>query len=103
VLVVTRFRVSQGDPAAGAFRDGLAAVVDVLAGCPGFVGADTGRNLDDPELWVLVTRWDGVGSYRRALSSYDAKVALAAVQAHALDEPSAYEPGTGELNRNLPR
>ena len=31
----------------------------------------SGRNLDDPTLWVLTTHWADVGSYRRALSSYE--------------------------------
>jgi quinol monooxygenase YgiN len=101
VLVVNRFRVEEAQ--ADSFRDDLADAVHALAERPGFAGSDAGRNLDEPGLWVLVTRWADVGSYRRALSAYDVKVALAAIQPHALDEPSAYEPATGELNRNVPR
>ena len=64
-----------------------------------------GRNVDEPDLWVLATRWENVGSYRRALSSYDAKMHVQPFMAHALDEPSAYEPvepGT-DLNTAAPR
>ena len=60
-------------------------------------------NVDDPELWVLTTRWQNVGAYRRALSSYDVKVTAVPLLSRAIDEPSAYEPLTGELNRNIPR
>jgi len=45
---------------------------------------------DDPTLWALVTRWDGVGSYRRALSAFEVKIAGAPVWVHAFDEPGAY-------------
>jgi hypothetical protein len=101
VLVVNRFR---GDDA---LRTDLEAAVAVLASMPGFVDSSLGRNLDEPELWVLVTRWRDVGSYRRALSSYDVKVGVVPVLSRAVDEPSAYEvvdPGPdAELNTAVPR
>jgi hypothetical protein len=56
-----------------------------------------GRNLDDPTLWLLTTRWENVGAYRRALSSYDVKLNAVPLLSRAVDEPSAYElvePGT---------
>jgi len=82
------------------FRAELAEVRAVLAERPGYVDAQVGRNLDDPTLWVLTTRWDNVGAYRRALSSYDVRLHAVPLLSRALDEPSAYElvePGT-ELN-----
>jgi hypothetical protein len=95
VLVVSRFRVpvAEGE----AFRADLETALGALAACAGHVGGEIGRNVDDPELWVLSTRWADVGSYRRALSSYDVKLRAVAVLGRALDEPSAYElvePGT---------
>jgi hypothetical protein len=95
VLVVSRFRVpvEEGET----FRTELAAVHAVLAGCRGYVDGQVGRNLDDPALWVLTTRWQNVGAYRRALSSYDVKLKAVPLLSRALDEPSAYEtvePGT---------
>jgi hypothetical protein len=106
VLVVTRFRVPEEE--AVAFRDSLEEAHGVLARQRGYVDGQVGRNVDDPELWTLVTRWRDVGSYRRALSSYDVKVGAVALLGRAVDEPSAYElvePGTG-LNqpgaRSLP-
>lgn len=89
VLAVCRFRVD--DAEAPAFRDELAAALDLLATRPGYVDGTIGRNMDDPELWVLATRWRNVGSYRRALSSYDVKVGAVPVLSRALNEPSAYE------------
>jgi heme-degrading monooxygenase HmoA len=91
VFVVTRLRVSPVDAA------GLAAAVDallaVLAARPGYRDGELGRCTDDPGLWALVTRWDGVGAYRRALSAAEVKLAGAPVWQHALDEPGAYVPG----------
>lgn len=101
MLVVSRFRVLEEDEAA--FAAAVAEVAAAFAAAPGFLWSETGRNLDDPSLWALVTRWADVGSYRRALSSYDVRLAFATLQWRVLEEPSAYEPVTGELNRNVPR
>jgi antibiotic biosynthesis monooxygenase (ABM) superfamily enzyme len=95
VLVVSRFVVPVED--GEAFRAELAAAHAVLAERPGYVDGRIGRNLDDPTLWVLTTRWDNVGAYRRALSSYDVKLHAVPLLSRAVDEPSAYEvvePGT---------
>jgi hypothetical protein len=101
--VVNRFRVPGPDGAA--FRADLATARDALAACAGYAGGEIGRNVDDPGLWVLTTRWANVGSYRRALSSYDVKLRAVAVLSRAIEEPSAYEdaePGA-TLNEEAPR
>ncbi|MFP5370169.1 MAG: antibiotic biosynthesis monooxygenase [Actinomycetes bacterium] len=87
---MTRLRAADGDDAAlaAAATDLLAA----LAARPGFRDGELGRSADDPSLWALVTRWDGVGTYRRALSAATVKIAGAPVWVHALDEPGAYLP-----------
>ena len=98
MLVVTRFRPAGDDVAS--FRADLEATHALLAAQPGYVDGTIGRNMDDPELWVLTTRWDNVGAYRRALSAYDVKVGAVPLLSRAVDEPSAYEvvePGA-ELN-----
>jgi quinol monooxygenase YgiN len=89
VLVVNRFRV--GADEADAFRADLETAHQALAACAGYVAGETGRNVDDPELWVLATQWANVGSYRRALSSYDVKLRAVALLGRAVEEPSAYE------------
>jgi len=103
VIVVSRFRVP--DPEQDAFRDDLERARETLAAQAGFVRGSIGRNVDDPELWLLATEWDGAGAYRRALSAYDVKLTAVPVLSRAVDEPSAYEPvepGT-ELNRSQAR
>lgn len=87
MLVVNRFRVADED----AFLARLDAAVEVLAGRPGFLDVRRARNLDEPDLWVLVSTWQDVGSYRRAIGSYDAKVAMAPLMDCLVHEPSAYE------------
>jgi hypothetical protein len=88
MLVVNRFSVPESDPG---FREGLEAAHAVLAACPGYVTGRIGRNLDDQTLWTLVTTWENVGSYRRALSSYDVKLHAVPLLSRAIDEPSAFE------------
>jgi quinol monooxygenase YgiN len=95
VLVVSRFRVPVED--GEAFRAELDAARAALSERPGYVDGRVGRNVDDPTLWVLTTRWENVGAYRRALSAYDVKLRAVPLLSRALDEPSAYEvvePGT---------
>ncbi len=89
MLVVNRFRVPA--PEADALRAQLEEAHALLATKPGYVDGTLGRNLDEPDLWVLTTRWESVGAYRRALSSYDVKLAAVPTLSRALDEPSAYE------------
>jgi len=76
---------------AGDFRRELEGVRDVLAEAAGFLGGEVGQNLDEPTLWVLTTRWENVGSYRRALSSTRAKLEAIPILARAIDEAGAYE------------
>ncbi|MGY1813629.1 antibiotic biosynthesis monooxygenase [Blastococcus sp. SYSU D00820] len=90
VFAVTRLRVPAEDDAALA-RDAR-ALLAALAARPGFRDGDLGRAAEDPTLWVLLTRWDGVGAYRRALSAAEVKIAGAPVWVYALDEPGVYLP-----------
>ena len=106
MLVVTRLRTPSPDTAAEeSLRAGLLHAREILASKPGYVGGEVGRNVDDPTLWVLTTRWQNVGSYRRALGSYEGKMHIQPLMMHAVDEPSAYEvveKGT-DLNESHPR
>ena len=98
MIVVNRFRVPE--PEGAAFLLDLQRALGALAERPGHLTGTIGRNVDDPELWVMTTTWEHVGAYRRALSAYDVKLHAVPTLARALDEPSAYEvaaPGT-DLN-----
>ena len=89
MLVVNRFRVPEDDGAR--FRGDVELALAALSEQRGFVDGTIGRNLDDPVLWTLVTRWEHVGAYRRALSAYDVKLRAVPLLSSALDEPSAFE------------
>lgn len=69
----------------------LESALDVLAERPGFVRGHVGRACDDPGTWLLVTEWEGVGPYRRAMSAYDVRVAVHPVLAEAAPDLSAFE------------
>ena len=102
MLVLTRFRAPADSDE---FRTRLQDAFEVLSAQRGYVDGRIGRNVDDPGLWVLETRWQGAGAYRRALSAYDVKVGAWPVLGEAIDEPTAYELVTaGEpLNEVRPR
>ena len=88
MFAVTRLRATGEDGETLAAT--VAPLLAALAARPGFRDGELGRSADDPTLWALVTRWDGVGSYRRALSAAEVKITGAPVWVHALDEPGVY-------------
>ncbi len=107
MLVVNRFRVA-GEPGGSGYPDGrdapavpgaaaaqfaerARAALAAFAACPGFADGRLGRSADDPTWWCLVTRWDSVGAYRRALGSYQVKLTATPLLAEAVEEPSAFE------------
>ncbi len=89
MLVVNRFRVPESD--GESFRAEVEEARAALAEQRGYLQGNVGRNVDDPTLWALVTTWENVGAYRRALSSYDVKLRAVAVLGRAIEEPSAFE------------
>jgi quinol monooxygenase YgiN len=89
VLVVTRYRVPPEENQL--FRAQARDALDAFAAQPGHVRGRVGRSADEPDLWVLVTEWENVGAYRRALSAYDVKMRAVPVMYRALVEPTAYE------------
>ena len=88
MFAVTRLQVpsAEADALGAAVRELLA----VLGRQPGFLGGEVGRAAEDPGLWALVTRWDGVGAYRRGLGAGAVKIAGAPVWIHAVDEPGVF-------------
>ncbi|GAB7044865.1 MULTISPECIES: antibiotic biosynthesis monooxygenase family protein [Catenuloplanes] len=89
MLVINRFVVAED--AADHFAERGRAALAALAARPGYTGGRLTRALDDPAHWSLVTEWESVGSYRRALSDFDVKIAAVPLMAESIDEPSAFE------------
>lgn len=90
MIVVTRFRPGRGAARAD-FLDRARTALAALAARPGWRSGRIGRAADHEDLWLMVTEWDGVGDFRRALSAHDVKVAAVPLLSEALDEPTAYE------------
>ncbi len=91
MLVVNRFIVPPNDPSAADFADRATAALRVLAARPGYVRGELARAYDDPAHWGLVTEWESVGAYRRALGNFEVRVHATPLLAQGTDEPSAYE------------
>lgn len=89
MLAVTRYRIPEDD--AGEFLTKARAALAALAERPGWRTGHIGRAVDDPTLWILSTEWADVGSYRRALSSYEVKMTAVPLLSQAIDEPTAFE------------
>jgi quinol monooxygenase YgiN len=87
VLVVTRFVVNEPDP----FVERAHTALATLAARPGYLSGQLARAIDEPDQWCMVTVWESVGAYRRALSSYEVKLHATPLLAEAFDEPSAFE------------
>ncbi len=89
MLVVTRFIVPESEATTFAARAERA--VAALSARPGFRSARVGQAPDDQQRWVLVSEWEGVGAWRRALSAFEVRVEAVPLLALAEDEPGAYE------------
>lgn len=90
MLVVNRFVVPDDETGAD-FAERATTALEALAVRPGYVRGELGRAYDDPTHWSLVTEWESVGAYRRALGGFDVKVHATPLLAQSVDEPSAYE------------
>lgn len=107
MIAVTHFS-DDGDDFAQRAQSALAA----LAVRPGYLRGTLGRSTDDPAAWLLLTEWENVGSYRRALGGYEVKLHATPLLASALDIPGGFEslldvvPGGGVIanqsDRNPP-
>ena len=72
MLAVFRFEVPPAQRPGQLAR--ARAALRVLSDRPGFVGARLASSADEPDDWLLVTEWTGMGPWRRALSDYDVRV-----------------------------
>lgn len=87
MLVVNRFAVADEEAFVGRAHAALAA----LAERPGYLRGHLTRALDEPDQWVLLTEWESVGTYRRALGAFEVKVSATPLLAESLPGPSAFE------------
>lgn len=104
MIAVTHFASDEDD-----FGPRARAALAALAARPGYLRGTLGRSTDDPVAWVLLTEWENVGSYRRALGGYEVKLLATPLFASALDVPGGFEaladvaPGGGLSTRGSDR
>ena len=89
MLVLNRFAVPL-DTQDG-FLTRAHAALAALAERPGYLSGRLTRALEDPSAWTLVTEWESVGAYRRALGAFDVKVHATPLLSESVDAPSAFE------------
>ena len=89
MLAVTRFQVPEDQ--VERFRADAAALLDALAGRPGFQRGRLTQSVDESGLWALITEWDSPGSYRRGLSDHGVRLLAMPLLGWGYDEPSAFE------------
>lgn len=115
VLGVLRFEAADDD---GELFAAAREALTLLAARPGFRSGKVCRAYDQPRLalsaapsgehrgeraseertegavtlWCLITEWESVGAYRRALGSYEVRARATPLLSRALPEPSVYEP-----------
>ena len=85
VIVVMEYRCG---PEAEPLLVEAATVLGQESGCERVV---LGRSPDDDQRWQLLTEWEGAGALRHGLGSYQAKMALGPLQAHAIDTGGVFE------------
>ena len=86
MIALTHFRDDSPE-----FAERAHAALAALAARPGYLRGTLGRSTDEPDAWVLLTEWENVGSYRRALGNYEVKLHATPLLAAAQDVPSAFE------------
>jgi hypothetical protein len=86
MIAITHFADAGAD-----FAERAQPALAALAARPGYVRGTLGRSTDDPAAWVMLTEWENVGSYRRALGNYEVKLHATTLLASAENVPGAFE------------
>ena len=73
------------------FEERALAALEALAARPGYLRGTLGRSTDEPAAWLLLTEWENIGSYRRALGNYQVKLLATPLLAAAVDVPGGFE------------
>ncbi|MFN8076136.1 MAG: antibiotic biosynthesis monooxygenase family protein [Kineosporiaceae bacterium] len=89
LLALTRYDVP--DAEAAAFLQQARPALAVLLERPGCRDAQLARAVDETEVWVMASRWESVGAYRRALSHPEVKLHAVPLMYRCRDEPTSFE------------
>jgi len=83
--------IAQFDSAEPTFEERARTALAALAARPGYVRGSLARSMDSAAHWVILTEWESVGAYRRALGAYEVKLHAAPLLGEALDGSSGFE------------
>ena len=89
LLVINRFRVPSEQSAS--FAEEARVALATLAESVGFIDGAIAQATDETDLRLITTRWQDVGSYRRALGRFEVKISAVPLLSQAIDEASAFE------------
>jgi len=87
VLVTMRFHVEDRSD----FLAQARICVELLRGRAGCLGVDVLQSVDSATEMLITTRWQDMGSYRKAMSAYEIKEKVIPFLSHARDEDSTFE------------
>lgn len=91
MIALTHFRADGAD-GAEPFEHRAERALASLAARPGYLRGQLARSMDDTGDWLLLTEWESVGAYRRALGNFDVRINATPLLASARDLPSTFEP-----------
>lgn len=89
LLVITKHRVHPHEMST--WTQSAKVAIAPLAACAGCLGVEIGLATDEADLAVVVSKWENVGAYRRALSNFEVKMHSIPFLSTAMDESSAFE------------
>ena len=84
MIAITHFTDAPG------FAERARVALEALAQRAGYLRGTLARSVDE-DAWVLLTEWENIGSYRRALGNYEVKLHATPLLATALDVPGGFE------------
>ncbi|WP_262842791.1 antibiotic biosynthesis monooxygenase family protein [Sphaerisporangium corydalis] len=87
--MIAFIRYSVPDARAEEFVEAATSILGTLAAQNGYLRGHLGRSADEPDLWAIVSEWEGAGFYRRALSA--ARMDMYPLMTLMINEPSAFE------------
>lgn len=73
------------------WRSSLTDVLEVLQASAGFVSLHLLHSPDEVQHYSVISQWQNVGSYRRAVSSTSAKLVIWPFLSTMIDQPSTFE------------
>ncbi|HEY3736562.1 MAG TPA: antibiotic biosynthesis monooxygenase [Jatrophihabitans sp.] len=90
MISVAHFNSAEPD-----FGERAQLALTTLAARPGYLHGSLARSTDEDDAgadhWVIVTEWESVGAYRRALGAFEVKLHATPLLGEAIDLPSGFE------------